>query len=148
MSHPAITIAEAVKDLLNATEFSQDFTAVRKYVPRFDTESGHDVQVQVVPVSDAETEDSTYATEGRGIIVNVGIMKRLEQPLTNEVAEIDDLMSFVQEVRSALLRERLGETDEIVCVSCEHEPIYSVDDIDSRVFITAPKFTFNIDVEV
>lgn len=148
MSHPVITLADAVVAELNAGTYSQSFTAERAYVPRFDADSGDVLQVQVVPRTDAEAEQ-TAGIDVREIVIQVGIFKRLVDPVAGEVAEIDALMDLCEEIRGELNRVRLGETDEAVCVATTHDPIYSMEDIDERrVFLTVLAFTFLVDVEV
>ena len=44
-----VDLAEAVKDALNAGTFSQPFTAVRHYLPRFDLAQMSTLHVSVVP---------------------------------------------------------------------------------------------------
>jgi len=149
MSHPALTVADAVVAALNAAEFSVEFTAARRYVPRFDAEDGSDVQVQVVPRSDREGDDGTVGYDSREVVIQIGIFKRLSGTIAGETAECDAVMDLCEEIRAALNRARVGDSSEAVCVAVDHEPIYSVEDIDERrVLLTVPAFTFLIDVEV
>jgi len=148
MTHPLTTLAIAVRDALNAATFSIGFTAIRAYVPRFDTESNTDVQVQVVPASDAEGESSA-GFDSREMVIHVGVFKRLSGPVSEETDEIDAMLDLCEEIRAELNRVRLGENDGAVCSEISHEPIYSVEDIDERrVFLTVLAFTFLVDVEV
>jgi len=148
MTHPIITLADDVVTLLNATTFTQSFTATRVYVPRFNTESGSDVQVQVVPSSDLEG-DGSGGYDARQQTIQVGIFKRLVSLVADEREEIDAMMDLCEEVRETLNRVRVGDTYNAVCASVTHEPIYSLEDIDERrVFLTVMSFVYVVDVEV
>lgn len=148
MTHPIITLADDVVTLLNAGSFSQAFTAVRVYVPRFNTESGSDVQVQVVPSSDLEGEGSGDY-DARQQTIQVGVFKRLTGLAADELTEVDAMLDFCEEIRELLNRQRVGETNNAVCVTINHDPIYSLEDIDERrVFLTVMSFVYVVDVEV
>lgn len=109
MSSVLVTIAEAVKDSLNAAPdgtFSQSFTATRAYDPLWELEDLGTLRVTVTPAS----YDSTAADRARNqdeLTVHVAIQKHLgDDWLTNTAP--DALMDFVQEIADYLDRKAMA----------------------------------------
>ena len=133
---PILNMSSAVVAALNAASLSQDFTAVSKYVPKFDLSSTSTVQVQVVPKSDAR-EMETAATDAADIVIDIGVYKKLSGTIANEDTEIAGMLSLCEEIKTVFNRKRLGTVDYAVCVKMDHNPIYSVENIDeSRAFLS------------
>ena len=147
MSVPALTIADAVVTALNAATLSQSVTFERVYVPKFDVASAATIQGKVVPKSDAR-EMGSLADDNATIAIDIGVMKRLQNAVANEKAEIDALLELCEEIKAVLNRERMAG-DTAVCVGVAQEIIYSVEDVDNgRVFLTAITANFLTTVAV
>lgn len=139
----AIQLADAVAALLTAGDYSQEFTAVRKYRPAYDLKELVDVQVTVVPRELAE-ELSTRAMVYETHQIDVAIRKQLsavadDDKETAEIIEVADaLMYVVQEVRDALICGTLSLADGLVakCLGTQNSPIYSPEDFDKRKFVS------------
>lgn len=100
----AVTVADALVDLLNAGEFSQEFTAERTYLPKLEIKTTG-LQVMVVPKTiDYSRADRT--TIGKDLQIDVGILKKLSSTDTDE---IDALMAFAEEVDVFLNTSRIVE---------------------------------------
>jgi|GEM_PF-1420688 len=148
MSHPQNIVAAAVVTALNAATFSQEFTALRRYGPRFNVEDSTDVEVLVIPRSDSDG-DGTVGLDTRKIVIHVGVFKRLANSVDAETAEMDDMTSLCREIYEAFYQKRIGASSEIVNVDVDNDPPYSVEDlVERRVFLSVVELTFLIDVAV
>jgi len=146
MSSKIIAIADAVVTALNAAELSLDITAARAYVPKFDLHSSTGVEVRVVPKSD-DREMETAGTDAGDMLIDIGINKKLQNAVADELAECDTLMDLCEEIRPVLNRQRLA--GEAVCIRIRHELIYSVDKVeDERTFLSVMTATFRVSVDV
>lgn len=142
MTAPIITLADAVVTALNDATLSQDFTAARQYVPKFDLHSSAAVQVAVVPKADAR-EMGAAAFDTATTTIDVGVMKKLTGAVSDESTEIDGMMDLCEEIKALLNRQRLGGSSESVCIVIVHEPIYSVEEVDEkRNFLTVISASF------
>jgi hypothetical protein len=90
-----IAIAEALKDFLNSTSFSQSFTAARDYAPAFTLEELATLRVTVVPKS---LEPAAVARDRSQLQcqVDVGIQKKIDPARLKE--DVDALMAVVEEI--------------------------------------------------
>jgi hypothetical protein len=140
MTVPAIVTADAIVAALNAATLSQTVTFTRVWVPKFDTTEAAMVQGKVVPVTD-DREMGSAADDNATIVVDVGVMKRLQNSIATETAEIDALMELCEEIKPLLNRERFG--DAIVSKPPSQNPLVSVEELDSgRVFLVAVRVEF------
>lgn len=143
MTTPCIAIADAVVVAINAATLTQEVAAARKYVPKFDLHSSDALQIAVVP----KTDSRQMASRGRDvaeIAIDVGVMKKLQGLIANEIAEIDALLALCEEIKALLNRTRLDNVEHAICRQVQHDPIYSVTDIDEmRTFLTVMTFTFS-----
>lgn len=147
MSVPALTIADAVVAALNSAALSQSVTFERVYVPKFDMANAATVQGKVVPKSDRR-EMGSAADDDATILIDIGVMKRLQNAITGEVAEIDAMLELCEEIKGVINRQRMA-SDTAICVGTAQEVICSVEDIDNaRVFLTAITATFATTVAV
>jgi hypothetical protein len=148
MSWPVIAIADAVADAINEASLSMRAFATRQYIPKFDTKDAELVQVKVVPVSDTR-EMSTASSDNAIVVIDIGVMKRLQEQTESENEEVDALMDFVEELRAVVNRQRLADAVESVCIETSQNPIYSVSDLDEgRLFLTRLTATFMVPVTV
>ena len=148
MSSKIIAIADAVVTALNAATLTQTITAARAYVPKFDLHSSTAVEVCVVPMSD-DREMESRGSDAADIQIDIGIKKKLQNAVADELAEIDAMMDFCEEIRPVLNRQRITDVENSVCMRIRHEPIYSVEEVDgSRTFLTVMTATFRASVDI
>jgi hypothetical protein len=112
-------IATAVVEALNAGEFSQEFTAVRHYLPTFDLKDMKDLHVSVVP------KGVEMSLAGRGlpqddVQIDVAVQKKLTAA---DLAEIDALVALVQEIADFV--RTTGKFGDSAWMKTENVPIYS-----------------------
>lgn len=139
-----IILADAVVADLNAQE-SWTFTATRTYLPRFDLTNSADLQVQVVPKTDARTPASR-GYDACELTVDVGLMQRVEGTAAEELAAVDDLMELAEQVKEFLSRRRPTNYEAAVCTSVVNNPIYDVEQLDSeRIYLTVVSATFYVE---
>lgn len=146
MSAAIITLADAVvADLNTLGGTSWDFTATRTYLPKFDLTSSADLQVQVVPKTDARSAASR-GYDGCELTVDVGIMQRVSGTAAEELAAIDELMELAEQIKEFLSRRRPTDFEAAVCTSVVNNPIYDVEQLDSeRIFLTVVSTTFVVE---
>jgi hypothetical protein len=124
-----VDIADSIVTSLNAASLSQTFTSVRGYIPEYDLENLATMQVTVVPsliaISGLSRSGNQY---DQGI--TVAIYKRI---VINN-ANLDALMTFVEEIADTLIRTRhSGAT----VIATANDPIYSPDDLrEKQLFIS------------
>lgn len=148
MTAPAVTIANAVVAALNAADLSVDVTFSRAYVPKFETAGVTALQGKVVPKSDGRAA-LNRSQDGATIQIDIGVMKRLQNTIANEVTEIDGLLDVCEEIKSVVNRQRLTDATDAICTGTAQDPMYSIEDVDGkRVFLAAITATFEIPVEV
>lgn len=147
MSVPALTIADAVVDALNGATLSQSVTFARVYVPKFDVADAATVQGKVVPKSDTR-EMGSAADDSVTVMIDIGIMKRLQDAIAGEVAEVDAILELCEEIKAALNRQRLDGAEDAVCLGVAQPVLYAVDELDNaRVFLTVLTATFLTSVD-
>jgi len=132
-----IDIAEAVVAELNAATFSQEFTAERAYMPRFELPEMAELHVTVVPKGVAvEVQDRSRARQE--VQIDVGVQKKLQ---TAENAEIDALMDLAEEIAEHFRAKR--QVGNALWVRTEHAPVYSTEHLEQlRQFTGVVTLTF------
>ena len=134
-------VAEAVKEELNATTFSQAFTAERHYQPLFELEEMKDLHVSVVPNS------LTIHPLGRGqnqydVKVDVAIQKKFAK---GDNAELDPLMTLVEEIADHFRLKRLAGYAGAMWVKTENMPVYAQEHMEQlRQFTSVVTLTFRV----
>jgi hypothetical protein len=140
-----ITLADAiVADLNTLSGTAWDFTAVRVYLPKFDQANSADLQVLVVPKSDARVPASR-GYDSCDLTVDIGVMQRVEGTAAEEQAALDDLMEFVEMLKEFLSRRRPTGYPAAICTATKNDPIYDADKLDNRIFLTVINATFSVD---
>ena len=132
-------IAEAVKDEINAGDWSQTFTATREYAPIKKLTALDTLKVVAVPF-DRET---LPASRGRGrqedYLVQVGVLKKFS---TKNAVEIDPLMTLVDEIGDYFHLKRLDDV-RAACVEREDVEVYSVSEMrQNRAFVRVLQLRF------
>jgi hypothetical protein len=149
-----VQIAQEVADLLSAGStagaFSRTFVAQRKYIPRVKLDDLGALYVSVVPNSRESRIVSRSHTEGDHL-VEVGIQKRLAK--AEDLAEIDDLTAFVQELELFLLGDdpdtgasrRLLASSQASLMRAENSPIFAPEHLrDDQVFTSVLALTYQL----
>ncbi len=133
-------IAEAVKDELNAAEFSQAFEAVRLYQPLFELPEMKTLHVTVVPHG-VEMQASGRSMVQHDYGIDVAVQKKFEK---DEPAELDPLMTLVEETIDFFRLRRLDGLN-AVCVRATNEPVYSQEHMEQfRQFTSVVTLTFRV----
>ena len=134
-------IAEAVVAEINAGTYSQPITAQRAYLPVFDLEDMQDLQVTVVPKS-LTTLPGGRAHNQHDYAIDVAVQQKLQ---TTDDAEIDDLMTLVDEIADQLRFKRLTSFPNAVWLKTENEPVYAQEHLqEMRQFTSILTFTFRL----
>ena len=134
-------IAEAVKNELNAGEFSQTFTAERHYQPVFELKDMKNLHVTVVP-KDVELQLATRNTSQHDCRVDVAIQKKLEG---TDLSEIDELMGLVEEIITFLSRRKLTSVPNALWIKTVNEPIYAAEHMEQfRQFTSIVTLTYRM----
>lgn len=116
-------IADAVKDELNGNLFSQEFTAERHYLPFFDLAGMKTLRVTVMP-RDIDMASGTRISTQHDYKVDVAIQKKVT---TTNNAEIDMLMTFVEEIADFLTRRQLAGQPDAIWVNVANKPVLVAD---------------------
>jgi len=134
-------IADAVVGELNGGEFSQEFTAARRYLPLFDLQELKDLHVTVVPRGVAITGLARGVNQ-HDVQIDVAVQKKLE---TEGSDEIDPLMALVEEIADFFRLRRLASYSNAVWVKTENTPIYSQEHLGQmRQFTSVLTLTFRV----
>jgi len=158
MTHVAIDIADAVVKALNeapAETFTSDivddgddgklvrsFTAVRYYLPVFTLEDMKTLHVSVVPKSVAEQIDTRNTTQGE-YQVDIAVQKQADP---SDLAEIDSLAAFVQEIADFFRFKRLENYESALWVATLNQPIYSAEHLEKmHQFTSVLTLTFQVE---
>ncbi|NIA06914.1 MAG: hypothetical protein GWP14_04615 [Actinobacteria bacterium] len=136
-----IDIAEAVKEELNGGTFSQAFTAERHYQPVFELKDMKTLHVTVVP-KEIEMQLATRNTSQHDCGVDVAIQKKLESV---DLAEIDELMGFVEEIIAFISRRKLASVPGALWIKTANEPIYAAEHMEQfRQFTSILTLTYRV----
>jgi hypothetical protein len=136
-----VDIAEAVKDVLNAAELSEEFTVERHYTPHFELKDMKDLRVTVVP------SGITSTTMGRNRAQHdVDIDVAVQQKYTaGDNTELDALMTLVEEIAALFRRQRLTDYNDAIWVKGKNEPIFAQEHMDElRQFTSVLTLTFRV----
>lgn len=148
MSVKILQLADAITTALNAATLSQTFTAERKYVPKFDLHTSDAVQVAVVPKADSR-EPGGQSQDAAELTIDIGVMKKLQGTIADEVAEVDAMLELCDEIRATVNRKRLVDLDSAICVAIVQDPIYSIEEVDDkRTFLTVLTTTWATETDV
>jgi len=134
-------IADAVAAEINAGSFSQALTAERVYLPVFDLKEMQDLRVTVVPKS-VLTLPGGRANNQHDYAIDVAVQKKLQ---TADNAEIDDLMTLVDEIADHLRFKRLSSYPNAIWLKTENQPVYAPEHLhELRQFTSILTFTFRL----
>ena len=133
--------ADAVVALLNAGEFSQQFTAERLYLPLFELPDMATLHVTVVPKAVAIAGLSRIVSQ-REFKIDVAVQQK-----GDETAEtIDPLVDLVEEIVDYFQSRRLASPN-VICTGVDVKPIYSQEHMhELRQFTSVLTLTFTYHV--
>jgi len=126
---------------LNAGTFSQAFTAQRSFLPVFELKDLKNVQVTVVPKG-LVIIPGGRAHNQHDYAIDVAVQRKLN---VADNAEIDPLMTLVDEVADFFRLKRLDNYPGAIWLKTENEPVYSQEHLDQlRQFTGLLTFTFRV----
>lgn len=136
------TIAEAVKDALNAATLSKTFTATRVYAPELELRSNEDaIAVRVWPAPEGRV--STFASRGatsREYPVFVAVMRKCDVD-TN--ATVDAYVALLEEIEDLFFGKKLTGYTSAFCRATEQIAAYAWENIRrNRQYVGVVKLTF------
>ena len=123
MASPIITAAEAVKDMLNAETFSQDFTATREYMLYQRLAKIAGLTVWVVP-TEREIIIASRAKDQNKYSIAITVMDK-----ANTTAEIDALQALSEEIYQLFKRGNLTGLENYKLSGTEVPVLYSLDEL-------------------
>lgn len=136
-----IDIADAVVAELNAASFSLPLVAARHYVPSFELQDMKTLHVSVVP----KAVEVTSGDRGRNTCefqIDVAVQKKFE---TGDAAEIDSLMTVVEEISNLFRLRRLTAYPAAHWTKTEYLSIYSREHWEElRQFTSVLTLTFQV----
>jgi hypothetical protein len=146
-------VCDAVAAVLNASTLSLPAVAVREYLPRFDlADLGDRIKLSVTPGETFITTRSARGAWQRDLAVRVTAIATLGEDPYEE--RIDELMGFVEQVRSALEAVALPDSETwkgqprrapLVAVSIEADPILDAAMLEQmRQFTSAIVVTYRV----
>ena len=134
-------IADAVAAEINAGSYSQELTAQRLLLPRFDLEDMKTLQVTVVPKA-VTTVPGGRAHNQHDYVIDVAVQQKLR---TTDDSEIDGLLTLVDEIADQLRFKRLTSYPNAIWLKTENEPVYAQEHLDElRQFTSILSFTFRL----
>jgi len=129
----SVTIADAVKEELNNHSFSQSFTAVRKFIPKYTLEELTTLRVTVVPKANEENL-ITRSDSQREVQIDIGIHKKID---SDEETEAPPLIALAEEIMQYIRKLKLTNAPGVFWVRTENNPIYSQEYLQKeRVFFS------------
>ena len=133
-------VATAVVATLNAGSFSQPFTAVRHYLPRFELPEMATLKVSVVPKGIA-----SQALDRNRDRVDYRIDVAVQHKTGVDLATLDALMTLVEEIADYLQATPLVGYPQARCVEMVNEPVYAPEHLEEfRQFTSVLTFTYRV----
>jgi len=130
-----IDFADAIVTALNGQDFSQEFTAVRRYRPEYDLADMGTLHVTVVPKS-SEAALETRAQSAFHDDIDIAVQQRAENP--NDSTTLDALMTLVQEIGDFCRRRTFtGGGIDATCLATASDPIYDPTHLRDQQLFTA-----------
>ncbi len=134
-------VADALVAELNAASLSLPLAAARHYVPSFELPDMKDLHVSIVPKGVVITK-SDRSRNTNDFQIDVAVQKKFEK---GDAAEIDPLMSLVEEIADFFRLRRLTAYPNAHWIKTEHAPIYSQEHWDElRQFTSVLTLTFRV----
>ena len=132
--NPAVQLAAAVVDDLNAAEWDLPFEATRSYRPTFDLEDLEALRVTVTPAA----TDAVPVSRGE-YDRHVGVLVALQQRVGPEQTErLDALTDLVHAITTHLEDRRLAGAPTARFEGAESDPLYHPDLLETQRVFLAP----------
>lgn len=142
MAAVMVQIADALVEALNLPEFSEDFTAVRRYRPIYKLSELETLRVTVVPHGIA-LERASRSNHQTDYQLDIGVQQRVGVEDAAEEAS-DELMALVEEIADFCISLSLQEPHAI-CTAVVNDPIYAPDHLeDLHCFTSVLTLTFRL----
>ena len=136
-----LQVADAVVAALNAGGFSMPMQAKREYLPRFDLPEMNALHVTVVPRG-LEIQAASRTAAAYDYKIDVAVQKRFS---TGDAAELDPLLSLVDEIASFFQMKRLEGYPPAAWVKTEHPALFAQEHMEVlRQFTSVVTFTFRV----
>lgn len=134
-----VTVAEAIKDALNAASLSQAFTATRGYIPATPLEDLTTLTVTVVPRAERQINLTRGKTEYE-YDIDVGIQQRVSG---DDASDLDPLMYLAEQIADLFTRAAIaGTTPSAGAITITNEPRWYPDHLERyRVFTSVVTVT-------
>ena len=134
-------IADAVVAEMNGHTFSQALTAVRYYRPVFDLAEMSALHVSVVPRG-VTIERADRSRNQYDFAIDVAVQKKFE---AGDAAELDPLMSLVEEIADFFRLRRLTSYPDAIWVRTDNVPVYAPEHLEEfRQFTSVLTLTFRV----
>jgi len=128
-----VEIADAIKEELNNHSFSQSFTAVRKFIPKYTLEELETLRVTTVPKANEESL-LTRTESQREVQIDIGIHKKIG---SDEETEVLPLIALAEEIMQYIRKLKLTNAPGVLWVRMENNPTYSQEYLQKeRVFFS------------
>lgn len=135
-----LQVADAVTYAINMGVYSQTFTAVRYYQPRFELVDMDTLHVSVIPRSIAE-KPATRALTAYDCSIDIGIQQRSAM----DQATLDALTGLVAEIADRLRTVSLPTMPDARLVALNNEPVFAPDHLDElRQFTSVLSATYRV----
>lgn len=133
-----IAVADAVTAELNATAFSQPFTAARHYEPTFELSAMSTLRVSVVPRS-LTSKTLDRSRDSFDFEIDVAVQKKPDPTLAN----LDELMELVEEITDHLRLSPLSTLPDVRCMEVANAPVYALEHLQEfRQFTSVITLTY------
>jgi hypothetical protein len=133
-----IDIADAVAAELNAAEpgtFSEDLTAQRRVLPKFELADLADLKVSVVPKG-IEIENASREDRRCDISVDIGVQQKVGKDVDAEVERLCELVEQIADYLAARGLSAAGMSG-VAFVSLANEPVYSTEHLADDLAFTS-----------
>jgi hypothetical protein len=134
-----IDIADALVTALNDHDFTEDFTAVRKYLPEYEVSDLSGLTVTVVPKAMASVE-ATRSLTSFDVSIDVAVQQKIDISDNDDADGLEDLSD---EIRT-FIRDT-GSVGDGQLISVEHVAPYSPEHMRQHgVYTSVDTFTFTV----
>lgn len=137
-----LNLADAVAAELNAAPdgtFSKTFIAIRKVIPAYELSELAELKVTVVPKAIEITSAMRNGSQ-HDFAVDIGIQQKISKDVDSDV---ENLMSFVDEIAAYLTKRKLMDVPWAVWVSIKNDPPYVPEHLaEKRTFTSVLTVTY------
>ena len=141
MEADLLRVADSVVDELNTAPLSIAVSAKRLYQPQFELREMQTLHVTVVPSAE-EIKTLTRGASMKSLFVDVGVQKKFSK---GDAAELDLLVSLVDEIAALFHRKRLATAPEAICTVVKPDPIFAPEHMEQfRQFTSIVSLEFKV----